>query len=86
MKMIVIALLIGNVDAEQLRITVYDKAKVLDQVGQTVVFSLRRIFRQSGIDIEWVIGVPDAPEASLMIYEPLRTSHELAGCGKMRAK
>src|SRR5215471_10994607 len=81
MKMIVIALLIGNVDAEQLRITVYDKAKVLDQVGQTVVFSLRRIFRQSGIDIEWVTGVPDAAEASLMIYEPLRTGHELEhGC------
>ena len=81
MKMIVIALLIGNVDAEQLRITVYDKAKVLDQVGQTVVFSLRRIFRQSGIDIEWVTGVADAAEASLMIYEPLRTGHELElGC------
>jgi hypothetical protein len=81
MKMLMIALLIGNVDAEQLRITVYDKAKVLDQVGQTVVFSLRRIFRQSGIDIEWVLGVPGAPEASLMIYEPLRIGHELElGC------
>jgi hypothetical protein len=54
MKAIVIALLIGNVNAEQLRVTVYDKARVLDQVGETVVFSVRRIFRQSGIDIEWV--------------------------------
>jgi hypothetical protein len=77
MKAIVIALLIGNVDAEQLRVTVYDKAKVLDQVGETVVFSLRRIFRQSGIEIEWVTGDPGAPEASLMIYDPLPTGRQL---------
>jgi hypothetical protein len=85
MKAIVIALLIGNVNAEQLRVTVYDKAKVLDQVGEAVVFSLRRIFRQSGIDIEWVTGVPGAPEASMMIYEPFRTGHVLElGCRARR--
>src|SRR5262245_46351438 len=85
MKAIVIALLMGTVDAEQLRVTVYDKANVLDQVGMTVVFSLRRIFHQSGIDIEWVTGVKDAPESSLMIYQSLRTGHELeAGCRARR--
>jgi hypothetical protein len=77
MKAIVIAVLIGKADAEQLRVTVYDKAKVLDQVGEAVVLSLRRIFRQSGVDIEWVTGVPGAPEASLMIYQPFRKGHEL---------
>jgi hypothetical protein len=78
MKTIVIAaLMMGTVNAEQLRITVYDKAKVSDQLIETVVVSLRRIFRQSGIEIEWVAGAPGAPEASLMIYEPLRTGHEV---------
>ena len=71
MKAIVVAaLMMGTVNAEQLRITVYDKANVPDRVSESVVVSLRRIFRQSGIEIEWVIGVAGAPEASLMIYEP----------------
>lgn len=78
MKTIAIAaLMMVGVNAEQLRITVYEKAKVSDQVIETVVVSLRRIFRQSGIEIEWIAGVPGASEASLMIYEPLRTGHEL---------
>jgi hypothetical protein len=78
MKTIVIAALImGTVNAEQLRITMYDRAKVLDRVSETVVLSLRRIFRQSGIEIEWVAGIPGAPEASLMIYQPLHPGHEL---------
>ena len=75
--MVIAALMMGAINAAQLRITVYDKAKVSVQVSETVVLSLRRIFRQSGIEIEWIAGVPSAPEASLMIYEPLRTGHEL---------
>jgi hypothetical protein len=63
-------------DAEQLRITVYDKAKLPQEVSEAVVDNLHRIFRVSGIDIEWVAGVPTAFEASLMIYEPSRTDHE----------
>jgi hypothetical protein len=78
MKAVAIAALImGTVNAEPLRITVYDRANVPDQVSEAVVVSLRRVFRQSGIDIEWVAGVPGAPEASLMVYEPLLTGHEL---------
>lgn len=78
MKAIVIgALLIGMLDAEELRITVYDRARVLDRDGEAVVLSLSRIFRQSGIEINWVAGVPGAPEASLMIYESRRPGQEL---------
>lgn len=75
--MAITALIMGAVNAEQLQITVYAKARVSDQVSEAVVFSLRRIFRQSGIELEWVAGVPTAPEATLMIYEPLRRGHEL---------
>jgi hypothetical protein len=78
MKTLVIAALImGTVNAEKLRITVYDKARASHQVSEAIVFNLRRIFRNSGIEIEWVAGVPDAPEATLMIYEPFRTGHQL---------
>jgi len=78
MKTIVIAvLLMGTTNAEQLRITVYDKVKISGRVNETVVVSLRRIFRQSGIEIEWIAGAPGAPEASTTIYQPPRPGHEL---------
>ena len=78
MKTMVIAALIGGaVHAEQLRITAYYKARVSDEVSEAVVSSLRRIFRQAGIEIEWVAGIPGAPEATLMIYEPFRRGREL---------
>jgi len=76
-SIVIIALMMGALRGEQLRITMYDKVKVSDHVIETVVLILRRIFRQSGIEIEWVAGVPGASEASLMIYEPLRKGHEL---------
>jgi hypothetical protein len=75
--MVIAAFVMGTVNAEQLRITVYDKAQVSDQVREAMAFSLRRIFRQSGIEIGWVAGVPGAPEATSMIYEPFRRGHEL---------
>jgi hypothetical protein len=78
MRTIVIAvLMVRTVGAEQLRITVYDKAKTPDEVRMAVADNLRHIFRQSGIDIEWVAGDLGAPEASVMIYEPLGTGHDL---------
>jgi len=80
MKTILIgALIVGAVavGAEQLRITVYNKAGILDQEKESVVVSLSRIFRHAGIEIDWVAGVPRAPESSLMIYEPLRKGNEL---------
>jgi len=65
MKTIVIAaLMMGIVSAEQLRITVYDKAKIPQEVSKAVVVNLRRIFRYSGIEMEWVAGVPGAPAFS----------------------
>jgi hypothetical protein len=75
--MVIAALMMSIVNAEQLQITVYDKARVSDPLSEAVVFSLRRIFRQSGIEIKWVAAVPGAPEATLMIYEPFRRGHEL---------
>ncbi|HYI96231.1 MAG TPA: hypothetical protein VEX68_22000 [Bryobacteraceae bacterium] len=69
--------LLATVNAEQLRITEYYTGKVSLQATETVVVSLNRIFRESGIEIEWVVGVPGASEASLIIYEPYRIGYEL---------
>ena len=73
---LIVALTMGMADAEQLRITVYDNTNMPDEVNQTVASSLRRIFRQSGIEIEWIAGAWGADEAGLMTYQPVATGHD----------
>jgi hypothetical protein len=68
--------MIGTAGAEQLRITVYDKALLRGELTETVVDELRRILRRSGIDIEWTKGVLTSAEASLMIYESHSRGHD----------
>jgi hypothetical protein len=71
MKSILIAtLLVAVGNAEQLRITVYDKAGLQPGLGSAVLPQISRIFRDAGISVEWVTGALVNPEASLVMYEP----------------
>jgi hypothetical protein len=56
------------VNAEQLRISVYDKAGVPKEVMKDVYEQLGRIFRHSGIHAEVAAGDPAAAEAHLVVY------------------
>jgi hypothetical protein len=78
MKAILITtMMLAAGDAEQLQITVYDRARLPQQVHATVANEVRRIFRDAGISIEWIAGDPDASEAFVMIYQPSRSGREL---------
>jgi hypothetical protein len=61
-------LVIQATAAGQLRITVYDKANLTEAVRANTLEDLRRIFRQSKVDFEFVAGDINAEEASVMIY------------------
>lgn len=64
--------------AERVRVTVYDEVAVPGNVWDSVVENVQRIFRQSGVEIEWAAGLPEADEASLFLYPgPLRKGREL---------
>jgi len=78
MKTIALALLMMTAaDAEELRVTLYNKAKIPNDLIESVTVTLSSIFRQSGINIKWVAGVPGAPEASLMTYQAPPVDREL---------
>ena len=69
MRHILIAVLLTmTARADQLRITVYDRAHFSKEVIEMAVDNLSRIFRDSKIDIRVVEGDPASDEASLFIY------------------
>jgi hypothetical protein len=86
MRTILIAtMMLAAGDAEQLQITVYDKAQLPRQVHTTVANEVRRILRVAGISLEWIAGDPKTPEASVMIYQSSRRGRELEdACGARR--
>lgn len=65
---LIAALMVGTAGGETLRITVYDWAKLAKNDTRTAERELRRIFRESGIEIEWTPGIATAEEASLRSY------------------
>lgn len=69
--LLILAALIGCPGrTDQLRIAVYDKAKLNGRVMDDVSDKLRRIFRQAGIKAEVLVSDPDEPEASPMVCTP----------------
>ena len=62
------ALMVASAGAAELRVVVYDQARVPKQVTQTAFESLRQIFRDSGIEIKLTAGDATATEASLITY------------------
>jgi hypothetical protein len=81
---LITAVMLAAGDAEQLQITVYDKARLPQQVHATVADEVRRIFREAAISIEWIAGDPEASEASVMIYQPSRKGRELEDACRAR--
>jgi hypothetical protein len=77
-KFLVIAAAIVRASAgEQVRVTVYDEVALPAEVRESAVDDLRRIFRQSGVDLQWEAGALDADEASLFLYPgAVRKGHE----------
>jgi hypothetical protein len=67
-QILIAALLTMTARADELRITVYDRANLPKHVTKDVVDDLTRIFRRSQIDIGLVAGDPAADEASLFIH------------------
>jgi hypothetical protein len=59
------ALMAMAVRAEQLQVTVYDKARLSQEVRETAFDDLRRIFRESRIDVQIVTGDLAVEEAAL---------------------
>ena len=63
-----VAMTAAIASAEQLHITVYDKAQTRQQVIEDVNDQLRRIFRHAGIEADIAAGDPASAEASLVVY------------------
>ena len=87
MKLILIAaFLMATANAAELRITVYDKANLSKSVSQETFAELRRIFRQSKIDVQLLAGDPSMDEASTMTYTewPRRGHEEEVACRARR--
>jgi hypothetical protein len=83
MRPIVIAsLMLASASAEQLRVVVYDQARLPKNVTRTALENLRRIFHQAGIEIEFVAGDAAASEASLITYPapPPKGREQEAAC------
>jgi hypothetical protein len=59
-----------------LRIMAYDRAHLPDEVTGTMVETVRRIFRRSGIEVEWITGELSDPEGSYQVYDVKRGGHE----------
>ena len=64
-RLLIAAFLLNTACAEQLRIAVYGHENL---PANEIASGLRRIFRQSGFDIVWEAGLPNAEEASVMLY------------------
>jgi hypothetical protein len=67
-QILIAALLTMAARADELRVTVYDRANLPKDVTKDAVDDLTRIFRQSQIDLRLVAGDPVADEASLFVY------------------
>jgi hypothetical protein len=86
MKATLIALILGaaavaTASAGQLHVTVYDKANLPAHVSKEVADNVRRVFRHSDIEVEWVTGAPEADEATLVMYNGVvskQQEHRLA--------
>jgi hypothetical protein len=69
MKLITIAaLMVASAGAAELRVVVYDQARVPKEVTRTAFEDLRRIFHESGIEVKLVAGDGTSSEASLITY------------------
>jgi len=83
---LIAALISATASAEQLQITVYDKAHLPKEVREAAFYDLRCIFRQSRIDLLLIPGDPAAAEASLLTYPapPRRGGEQEAVCRARR--
>jgi hypothetical protein len=81
-SIVMAALLVTLASAAQLRIVVYDQARVPKEVTRTAFEDLRQIFHESGIEIELGAGDGSAFEASLITYPapPPRGHEREAAC------
>lgn len=67
---ILAAIAAGVASAQQLHVTVYDKAQLPAGVIEDVSRQVRRIFGQAGISVNTVSGDPGSAEASVVVYNP----------------
>jgi len=87
MKHLLLAVIMSmSAGAESLRITLYSTANITAGDIDFAESELRRIFRLSGIEVQWIIGNKTAQEASLMIYAgtPLKGQEQLSLCRARR--
>jgi len=86
MKMVLIAVLtLQAASSEQLRITVYDGARLPLEISAPVFEDLRGILREAGILVEVIAGDFTAPEASILqLPAPPQKSGELAAACRAR--
>ena len=75
-----------TLSAEDLRITVYNRAHLSPEVAAEVAGLLHSIFRQSGIDIQLQAGDPEADEGKLVYLNsrPRNAQLLLMACGRAR--
>jgi hypothetical protein len=73
------ALMIQSAAVDQLRVTVYDKANLPESIRSDSFGALRRIFRQSKVNLELVAGDSNAEEASVIIYSRGMRAREDSG-------
>ena len=60
----------------ELRITLYDQARLPPEAIESAFDQLRVVFHQSGIAIKLVVGDPAADEAHLFTYNPMPPGYE----------
>jgi hypothetical protein len=80
------AALLQTTRAEQLQVTIYEKAHLPERVVGKTVENLRLIFHHAQIEIEWKAGAPDADDATLFTYSgtPGKREERRAACGARR--
>jgi hypothetical protein len=84
-KLFLVVMTIQAASSEQLRITVYDGARLPPGIIAPAFEDLRAILRRAGIDVEVISGDLTAPEAShLELPAPPRKGAELAAACRAR--
>ena len=63
---------------EPLRVTVYNKASLSGKILSQTAATVQSIFRQSGIEIEWVEGMAEATESAVTIHTSMPQSTDQA--------
>jgi hypothetical protein len=84
-KLLLVIMTIQAASSEQLRITVYDGARLPREISAPAFEELRAILREAGIDVEVITGDLSASEASfLQLPTPPRKGGERAAACRAR--